>query len=207
MPEYLNQDGMKTKFILSIIAIGLISFAQAQKSSAEFSSSSNDKDLCADNNKSTIKTQGDNTANYLADSLLLMDYSVEIAQSTSVDGIASPNARVETTVSMYVPETDYVCIKIIDTQGRTIISSRRLLESGTHFFKYEPGVGEESFFTAYWHGKKNSIRIEHAPSSQNQPISLEYLGNPSDNPNYKLMPGVGSNPQDTYLYSGKKRGL
>jgi len=198
---------MKIKFILSILAIALISFAQGQKTSADFSSSSNVKDLCADNIKSTIKTQGDNTVDYLADSILLMDYSVEIAQSASADGTLSPNARLETTVSMYVPETDYVCIKITDMKGRTIISSRRLLESGTHFFKYEPGVGKESFFNAYWHGKKNSIKIEHASSSQNQPISLEYLGNPSDNPNFKLTPGVNSDHQDTHLYSGKKRGL
>lgn len=193
---------MKTKLFLSIIAIGLITFVQGQKSSTELTSSSNDIDSCLglDNSKSMIKTQGDNTANYLADTLLLMDYSIEIAQTTSEGEVVTQNARVQTTVSMYVPETDYVCIKITDIKGRTIISSRRLLEKGAHIFKYEPGVGDESFFTAYWHGTKSSIKIEHTPSSQNQPISLEYLGNRSDD-------NTVQGGQETQLYSGKKKGL
>ncbi len=196
---------MKTKFILSIIAIGLISFAQAQKSTTNLNSIENGDCSKLASHSAEIKTQGDNTANYLADTLLLMDYSVEIAQTNTEDGMVSPNARVNMTVSMFVPETDYVCIKITDNKGRTIISSRRLLESGTHVFKYEPGVGDESFFTAYWHGTKSSIKIEHAPTSQNQPISLEYLGNPSVNPELNLYKNEPS--QDTKLYSGKKKGL
>ncbi len=202
---------MKTKLILSIIAIGLLSLAHGQTSTTKLSSTAsenfNRNNLTGQ--KGMIKTQGDNTANYLADSLLLMDYSVEIAQINESD-VVSPNARIQTTVSMYVPETDYVCIKITDLKGRTIISSRRLLEQGAHIFKYEPGIGDESFFTAYWHGTKSSIKIEHAPSSQNQPISLEYLGNPEDNLNlryFKSMPGVESNRQDRELFSGKKKGL
>lgn len=195
---------MKIKFILSIIAIGLISFAQAQKSSSDFTSTSTDKPCKSiENYQSAIKTEGDNTVDYLADSILLMDYSVEIAQASGESGRVNHSARVQTTVSMYVPDTDYVCIKITDVQGRTIISSRRLLESGTHIFKYEPGIGEESYFTAYWHGKKSSLKIEHSPTSQSQPISLEYLGNPGDNPNSILE----SQTQDTQLYSGKKKGL
>ncbi len=203
---------MKTKLILSIIAFGFITFTQGQNSSTELSSSTDKKDSCKDLDtyKSTIQTQGDNTANYLADSILLMDYSVEIAQATTEDGIVSPSAQVKTTVSMYVPETDYICIKITDLQGRTIISSRRLLEKGTHLFKYEPGASAESFFTAYWHGTKSSIKIEHIPSSQNQPISLEYLGHPDNNPNlnnFQSVPGAGFKTQETELYSGKKKGL
>ena len=200
---------MKTKLILSIIAFGFISFTQGQNSSTELSSSPNKKDSCKDldSYKSSIQTQGDNTANYLADSILLMDYSVEIAQTTTEDGIVSPNALVKTTVSMYVPETDYVCIKITDLQGRTIISSRRLLEKGSHIFKYEPGASDESFFTAFYQGKKSSLKIVHSPINIGHPISLEYLGNTNKTPqsiNQKFLKFDAEEPE---LFSGKEKGL
>lgn len=82
----------------------------------------------------------------------------------------------QTVVSILVPETGYVCVKISDMQGRTIISSRKLLEKGTHSFKYTPGAGEASYFSAYWNGKSNKIKILHSASVQNRPISIQYLG-------------------------------
>jgi hypothetical protein len=109
---------------------------------------------------------------------------------------------------MYVPETDFVCIKITDMQGRTIINSRRLLEKGTHAFTYTPGGGEASVFTAFWHGRENSIQITHEPGMSSQKISLDYLGispiQPKINSNLQA---PGSNKSDEELYSGKKKGL
>lgn len=201
---------MKTKLSLFIFAIGVMSFAQAQNSRNAITLSSSDKDTCSkiENNNDIIRTQGDNTVNY-ADSVLLLDYSVEIAQATTESGeiVINPKAKVQTTISMFVPETDYVCVKITDMQGRTIISSRRLLEEGSHIFKYDPGVGDASFFTAYWQGKKSSLKIEHSQANKQHPISLEYLGSTNENPQFQNQQGLIFDAEEEKLYSGKEKGL
>lgn len=202
---------MKTKLFLFIFAIGVISFAQGQNSRNAITLSTSDKDTCSkiDNNNDIIRTQGDNTVSYAADSVLLLDYSVEIAQATTESGeiVINPKAKVQTTINMFVPETDYVCVKITDTQGRTIISSRRLLEEGSHIFKYNTGVGEASYFTAYWQGKKSSLKIEHDQSNTQHPISLEYLGSTNENPHLQNQQGLKFDAEKTKLYSGKEKGL
>lgn len=204
--HYQNKNGMKIKLFLFTFAIGVMSFAIGQNSRNAMTLSSTDKDSCGqtENYKDIIHTQGDNEVNY-ADSVLLLDYSVEIAQATMGSGeIANnPKVKVQTTISMFVPETDYVCIKITDLQDRTIISSRRLLEEGSHVFKYNTGVGDASYFTAYWQGKKSSLKIEHDPSNMEHPISLEYMGSPDDNPQLRSYLNI----EEPTLYSGKEKGL
>jgi hypothetical protein len=199
---------MKTKLLFLGIASGLFISVQGQKPTL-------DMILTAMENDSCTKMEGNYTTSLAMDSdtILLLDYAVEIAETSrqGADIKTTPNSRpgqVLTTISMYVPETDFVCIKITDMQGRTIINSRRLLEKGTHAFTYTPGGGEVSVFTAFWHGRKNSIQIPHEPGMSSQKISLEYLGS------YQVQSGVnsklqvpGSNKSDKELYSGKEKGL
>jgi len=142
---------MKTKLLLTLLATGLLIVVYGQDQTNSFST----------------KPGCDTTLNILD---ISAENGVKLYQSQP------EKKKSKAFVTIEVPETGYVCIKVSDMQGRTIISSRKLLEKGKHNFKYIPGSGEATYFTTIWQGESNSIKILHATSTSNRPSSIQYIG-------------------------------
>lgn len=142
---------MKTKLLLTLLAVGLLIVVYGQEPTNSFN----------------MQQDCDTTLNVMD---ISMESNVKLYQKEPT------HKKTKTMVTVEVPETGYVCIKISDMQGRTIISSRKFLEKGKHNFKYIPGSGEATYFTTVWQGQSNSIKILHEATTTIRPSSIQYIG-------------------------------
>lgn len=204
---------MKAKTVLTIIAIifMLSVFGQKQLLELTFTAVDNIAYVQLDSIKVMNRTQGGDTTLYWPDTVLVLGDPVGIPENSSEkDGFKVfqnyPNPVTDqTTISMYVPFRDEVRIIITDMIGRVVLKSDRVLEKGIHSFKYIPGGGNISFFTAQWRGIKNSKKILHTASNSNRTSSLLYMGIEVSSPHLKTTKDIQNFPfilGDELLYIG-----
>jgi len=160
-------------------------------------------------------TQGGDTTLYYPDTVLFI-YFVGIPEpSKNLSGFQVfqnyPNPVADrTTVSLYIPEKDKVSILVTDILGRMIVQSERVLNQGTHSFRFTPGNGNLFFFTARWRGNGSSIKILQTEPNTGGTSSLEYLGDEDPSLQLKTMQAIQSfsfTPGDELLYIGFANGL
>jgi len=111
----------------------------------------------------------------------------------------------QTTISLYVPDKDRVSLVVTDILGRVILQSDRVLDKGTHTFRFTPGGGNLYFFTARWHGQSSSIKILQSGFRSGGSGVLEYAGSVEYTPQLKDMKaiqGFSFTPGDQLLYIG-----
>lgn len=157
------------------------------------------------------RTQGGDTVLYWPDTALVLDYQVGIPEINDDAGSFQvlqnyPNPVIShTTISLYVPQKDKVCIIITDVMGRVTHNYDRVLEQGAHSFSFIPGSGSLFFFTALWRGISSSIKVLHTASNSHGESSLEYLGSEASSPQLKATEDIQSfsfSIGDELLYIG-----
>lgn len=82
----------------------------------------------------------------------------------------------QTTISLFIPAKETVSLVVSDMLGRIILRSDRVLDAGTHSFRFTTGSGNLYFFTAHWQGSSQSIRMLHTGKDMGIGCSLEFLG-------------------------------
>jgi hypothetical protein len=99
------------------------------------------------------RTQGEDTVLYWPDTVLSI-YYVTVPEIYKTDGTFYvfqnyPNPVAEkTTISLFIKEKDQVDLIVTDLLGRAILRTERLLDKGTHSFRFNPGNANVYFFTA-----------------------------------------------------------
>ncbi len=209
---------MKSKILLSSLAIALSLSAFNQKSNLElsFTAIDNTSYVQLDSIKVMNRTQGGDTILYWPDTVLLLDSHVGIkASNIDDDGFEVfqnyPNpVSDQTTISLYVPEEDRLSMIITDALGRVIVKSEMMLDEGTHSFRFIPGAGNLFYFTAQWRGMNSSIKIIQNNSQSRGGSALKYLGSKASSPQHKAMKsfdGFSFSSGDELLYIGYRNTL
>jgi len=203
---------MKFKFLLvtGFSILTLLAFGQRPTMELTFTADNNGIYVQLDSIKVMNRTQGGDTVLYWPDTVLSIYYVgiTEISENGSgfqvFQNYPNPVAD-QTTISLYVPEKDKVSIIVTDILGRVILKSERVLDQGTHSFRFTPGGGNLYFFTALWRGNSSSIKILQAASHAYGSGSLEYTGSEILTPQLKVtkdMQDFVYNPGDELLYIG-----
>jgi uncharacterized protein (TIGR02145 family) len=209
---------MKAKIILVslLIITGLMAFGQRTNIELTFTAENNGTHVQLDSIKVMNRIQGGDTVLYYPDTVLVLDYSVGIPEpNRNAEGFQVfqnyPNPVTDqTTISLYVPEKDKVSMMVTDILGRIVIQAERLLENGTHSFRFTPGNGNINFFTAQWRGNSSSIKILQAASHAYGSGSLEYIGSETLSSQLKATNDIQSfsfSIGDELLYIGYADGL
>jgi uncharacterized protein (TIGR02145 family) len=191
---------VKTKVLLAIMMIGLISTAFGQKQTLDltFTAVDNASYVQLDSIKVMNRTQGSDATLYWPDTTLTLeitpgDLLLYIGYSSKFPyGIADldscmdnftlfqnyPNpVKDQGVISMYIPEKGTVNIMVTDVRGRVVNSSSWQLEMGDHSFRLTPGSGNLFFLTALWNSERRSIKILSTGANEGKRCILEYTGN------------------------------
>jgi uncharacterized protein (TIGR02145 family) len=169
-------------FIVSSLLLVINIYAQKPTMELTFTAINNTSYAQLDSIKVMNRTQWCDILLYWPDTILELEYHVGIQENiTSRKAIKIfqnyPNpVENHTTISLYIPEKDEVCILITDILGKEIISMKKMFKRGYHSFKFFPGNSNIYFCTAKWHGESNTIKIINSQSDNPQKILLEYLG-------------------------------
>ena len=198
---------MKTKILLSILAIGLIVSAFGQNTlELTFSAVNSTAYEQLDSIKVMNRTQGDSTKLIWPDTsltyeitpgdlLLCIGYSTD--HSVGVQEISQekeqfqlfqnyPNPVIDqSTISMYIPEKGTVNVMVTDIQGRVLIATDWQLNKGNHSFRFTPGEGNLFFLTTRWNGISRSIKILMTEPNTGKICMLDYTGSGNSEPQLK----------------------
>ena len=207
---------MKARFLLLLLMSGIVSGAICQNTiNLTFTAVDSEAYVQPDSIKVMNRTQGGDTILYYPDTVLTIYYVGVPELSPWNNGFKVfrnyPNPATDhTTISLFVPEKDEVSLLMADMLGRAVMQTERVLESGTHSFRFTPGGGNLYFFTARWRENSSSIKILQAGSNTGAKNSLDYLGREDALPQFKAMQDIQSfsfAPGDSLLCIGFANGL
>lgn len=203
---------MKTKILLSILALGVIVSAFTQNTlELTFTAIDSTAYEQLDSIKVMNRTQGGDTVLYYPDTVLVLDYQVGISESNiGTHGFQVfqnyPNPMVDkTTISFYVPERDKVNLIVTDILGRVLIKNEKILDQGYHSYCFTPGNGSLFLFMVQWRESNSSIKILNDQIISSSNSEIEYIGSEVSSPQLKATEDVQSLPfslGDTLLYIG-----
>lgn len=192
-----------------------ISFGQTHTIEVTFTASYDTVYVQLDSIKILNETQGCDTILYWPDTVLVLEYQVNIPQhNTEKSGFQVfqnyPNPmQNETNITVFIPEEGNVLFWISDVQGSEIITMEKDLTGGYHNFKFTPSEKGVSFFTAQWREANSGIKIINMGTS-NTECSLEYLGYNNSFTEQKAVStiqGFPFNLGDSLLYIGYAKTL
>ena len=133
---------MKTKFLLSVLALSFMFGAFGQKPTLELTFTAIDSAAYVqlDSIKVMNRTQGGDTVLYWPDTVLVLDYLGIPEVNKWLEGLQVfqnfPNPVMDQTIiTLFVPDKDKVGIMISDMLGREVIHTESVLERGYHSFK------------------------------------------------------------------------
>ncbi len=181
---------MKTKILLSILALGIIVSALGQNIELTFTAIDSAAYTQLDSIKVMNQTQGSDTMLYWPDTVLML-YLVGIHENSDKDLNFQlmqnyPNPVLDrTTISICVPERDVVKTTITDILGRQVINKSMILDKGNHNFTFKPGNTDIYIFTVSWNGISQSIKILNTGQGTNGHCSLEYIASNDVTPQTK----------------------
>lgn len=208
---------MKTKFFLSILALGLYLSALSQNTiELTFTAIDNTEYEKLDSVKVMNRTRGGDTVLFYPDTVLVLDYQLGISETnTGIERLQLlqnyPNPVTDqTTISFYVPERDKVSLIVTNMLGRVLIKTERILDHGYHSYRFSPGNGSLFIFTLQWRENNSSIKILKTNSVSNNSNTLEYMGSEDSFPLLKATVDIRSylfNLGDELLYIGYKNTL
>ncbi len=204
---------MKTKIILSALALIFTLSASAQKPTIQltFTAIDNTTYVQLDSIKVMNLTQENDTVLYWPDTTLMLNYQVGITEIYSREEKLQvfqnyPNpVKDQTTITLYLPEEGNVNLVITDILGHQLINTKKKLKQGVHSFRYTPSGGEIFFFTAYWKSTSSSIKILKHETSSGTINSLKYIGSNEKKQlfkNTKDRQGFSYNLGDDLLFIG-----
>ncbi len=158
---------MKTKFLLSIFALGLIVSAFSQKPTMEltFTAENNGQYVPLDSILIENLTQGGDTTLYAPDTVLVIDYVTSIGDNKAIGentlAVSQnyPNPfKGKTEVNLYLPEKEHIKITVRDIVGRELAQYKSTLNRGNHSFAFYSG--NEKYYLLTVTGKQSSKTIK-----------------------------------------------
>jgi uncharacterized protein (TIGR02145 family) len=198
-------------FLISLLAIiGMAATAQRPTIELIFTAVNNLAHVHMDSIKIMNRTQGGDTVLYWPDTVLSIYFIGIPENSGSKSGFRvfqnypNPSAD-QTSVSLYVPVKNNVSLMVTDIMGRVILRSDRVLDKGTHTFRFTAGGGNLYFFTAQWRENSSSIKILQSGFSSGGTSILEYICSEDSSPQLKAMKDIQSfsfTPGNELLYIG-----
>ena len=208
---------MKKELLFPLIFIvGLNPLLKSQQLELTFTAIDNEVYVQVDSIKVMNRSQGGDTLLYWPDTVLSLN-NLGVSEMDKKGDVFKvfqnyPNPVVDqTTISVYLPEKGKVSLIITDMLGRLVHKSDRVLDKGTHSFRFAPEGGNFYFFTAQWRGSSSSIKILQATTTNStKASSLEYMGSEASSPQLKATEDIQSFPfnlGDELLYIGYTNNL
>lgn len=205
---------MKTKILLSILALGLIISAFGQKSSMEltFTAGNNGQYVPMDSILIENLTQVGDTTLYTPDTVLVLEYITGIGDNEAIDentfSISQnyPNPfKGKTTVNLYLPEKENIKIICRNILGSELVHYENILNRGNNYFNFYSG--NESYYLLTVTGKQTSRTIKMLNTGSHianaEKCKIVYTGN-NGNVNgfksYEANNGFGFNFGDELKY-------
>lgn len=178
---------MKTKIVLTVLMLGMIMGAKAQKPTMTLTFTADNNGQHVPLNSILIEnlTQGGDTTLYAPDTVLVLDYITSMPENFAFDdhsfflSQSFPNPMIgKTTVSLYLPEKLNVSIMVSDVIGKELVNKKIKLKGGRHSFSFYPGRESLYFFTAHTDRQSQTIKMLNSPSHANASgyCKLEYNG-------------------------------
>ncbi len=157
---------MKTKTLLSILALGLIVSAFGQNTlELTFTAENNGQYVPSDSILIENLTQGGDTTLYAPDTVLMLDYVTSIGDKEIIEenpfSVSQnyPNPfKGKTEVNLHLPEREDIKITIRDILGRELAHYENTLSSGNHSFTFYSG--NERYYLLTVAGKQTSKTIK-----------------------------------------------
>lgn len=149
---------MKTRILLTIVTIGMIMSAMAQKATITltFTADNNGQHMPLNSILIENLTQGGDTTLYAPDTVLVLDYVTgmnEVGSNSNNGFILSQNypnpMKGKTIVRLWLPERNDILITISDIIGKEVVNQEFQLEQGTHLFTFYPGRESLYFLTVH----------------------------------------------------------
>jgi uncharacterized protein (TIGR02145 family) len=157
------------------------------------------------------RNQGGDTLLHWPDTVLILDYSVGIADDIQQKDRFRlfqnyPNPVVDQTIiSMYLPNSGEVHVIIADIKGKRLVDSKDFMPEGLHSFRFSPPGGKIYICSVEFENRQKSIKlISHADRSETD-FAFEYSGLEAITAQLKtsnLTNGFSFSLYDTLLYVG-----
>jgi uncharacterized protein (TIGR02145 family) len=185
----------------AILTLGL--FSQRPTMELTFTAVDSAAYVQLDSIKVMNRTQGGETMIYWPDTTLLIEISpgdlllcVGYATFSTVgipevnDDLSSfsvyqnfPNPMGDRSeISIYIPNSGKVHVRITDLQGKVVFRDDRQLDDGHHSFRFHSGGANLYFLTAYWNGLSRSIRMISTGQQDGKGCRLDYTGSQPGEP-------------------------
>jgi len=170
------------KIILLLIWVGIINYSYSQSTTnitftAEYNFSSYQLDSIVVENQ----TNGSDTILYYPDTVLTLTLRGSYSSNHYEDDELSiqqnfPNPFSDyTTVHIYMPESDYLTIQLIDISGRVVSSYGAATVKGQHQFKIDGCETNNYILTALTSKSRNSVNLQSINSNGSR-CRIDYIG-------------------------------
>ncbi len=170
---------MKTKILLSILALGLIVSVFGQKPTMEltFTAENNNQYIALDSIFIENLTQGGDTTLYAPDTVLLLNYisgindNEAIGENTFFVSQNYPNPfKEKTEIHLYLPKKEHIKISVRDILGSELTNYEKTLSRGNHSFVFYSA--NQKYYLLTVTGKQTSKTIKMLNSN----INTAYAG-------------------------------
>ena len=179
---------MKTKILLSILALAITISAFNQKPTMEltFTAENNGQYVPLDSIFIENLTQGGDTTLYAPDTVLVLDYVTGIGESEAIEentfSVSQnyPNPfKGKTEVNLYLPEEDEIKITVRDILGRELVHYENILNRGNHTFAFYSGNEKYYLLTITGIQTSQTIKMLNAGSytANGKKCKIVYTGN------------------------------
>jgi len=165
---------MKTKILLSILALGLIVSAFGQKPTMEltFTAKNNGQYVPLDSIFIENLTQGGDTILYAPDTVLVLDYVTSIGNKETIEentfSVSQnyPNPyKGKTEVNLYLPEKEHIRITVLNILGRELAQYENTLNRGNHSFAFYSGNEKYYLLTVTGKQTRKTIKMLNAKNN------------------------------------------
>ena len=206
---------MKTKILLSMLALGLVITVFGQKATLEltFTAENNGQHVPLDSIFIENLTKGGDTTLYAPDTVLKLNYLTGIGDNKAIGGNSFsvsqnyPNPfNGKTEIDLYLPEDEYIRISVRDILGRELSYDEKNLIPGRHSFTFYPGNLKFYFLTVT--GKQTSRTIKMlntgSPATADGNCKIVYTGIRVSTDGLKSQQSVNAftfNPGDELKYT------
>ena len=178
---------MKTKTLLSFLALGISLSTFSQKPTVEltFTAQNNEQYVPLDSIFIENLTQGGDTTLYAPDTVLVLDYLVGVGESETMGektfSVSQnyPNPfKGKTKVNLYLPEKDEIKITVRDILGRDLAYYENTFQRGNHTFAFDSD--NQKYYLLTITGRKTSQTIKMLNSgsraANGEKCQIEYTG-------------------------------
>ena len=180
---------MKRKFLLSILAFGIIVSAFSEKATMELTFTAEDNGQYGPLWSSIFienLTQGGDISLQPPDTILVIDYTTSIGDNETIDentfSVSQnyPNPfKGKTKVNLYLQESDDIKITVRDILGRELAYYENTLNRGTHSFAFYPGNEKYYLLTVTGNQTSQTIKMLNTGShtTNSEKCKIVYTGN------------------------------